>query len=166
MYNPRAHLSVNSNELFGGEAPKEVRVLIDAAKSAPQEEQSERLWAIQRHAPSCLPVYYLLYKLHAGRRELARAERAALLGLVQAGLQSDLPGDVELILTTPLPSVDFMTTGPARFWLFTLKALAFIRMRSGRIQQARQLLDFIARCDPKHSVGSDVILALLRATAD
>ena len=152
-------------ELFGGEAPAEIRQLIAEAKAAPRDQIGERLWAIQARAPDCLPIYYLLYKFHAGRRELAEAERAALCGLDQAAACCGLPGAADLAQTTPLlapKTADFQGNGPARFWLFTLKALAFIRLRGGRPEEARALLDWIGRCDPSHSVGSDVTQALLQ----
>jgi hypothetical protein len=154
----------HSNELFGGDAPPEIRSLIDAAKLAPRDELSDRLWAIQAHAPTCLPIYYLLYKLHAGRRELARAEQAALAGLAQAGLQCGLPTDVPC--QGERVQADFRANGPARFWLFTLKALAFIRLRRGQLTQARQLLEWMDRCDPSRSVGNDTTFALLESVSD
>jgi len=160
---PPPQLRTGSNELFGGEVPSPIRKLIDAAKVAPPDQATEQLWAIQMCAPDCLPVYYLLYKLHATRREFARAERAALLGLAEAGQQSGLPGEVERALGCKPTGIDFMLNGPARFWLFTLKALAFIRMRSGRLEQARQLIECITRFDPQHSVGIDVVSSLLSA---
>jgi hypothetical protein len=154
--------SENMGELFGGEAPAEIRELIELAKSAPRDQIGDRLWAIQARAPECLPIYYLLYKWHAGRRELALAERAALIGLDRAGSLCGLPDWTELA-SGAMPVADFHANGPARFWLFTLKALAFIRMRSDRLEEARELLDWIGRCDPSHSVGSEVTAALLAA---
>ena len=83
--------SERSGELFGGEAPPEIRQLIEDAKSAPRDQIGARLWAIQARAPDCLPIYYLLYKFHAGRREFDQAERAALTGLDRAGSLCALP---------------------------------------------------------------------------
>jgi hypothetical protein len=155
--------SQNVGELFGGDAPAEIRQQIEAAKLAPRDQICDQLWAIQARAPNCLPIYYLLYKLHAGRREFAQAECAALIGLDRAAAQCGLPVEADLISASalPTPNADFNANGPARFWLFTLKALAFIRMRSGRLHEARELIEWIGRCDPSHGVGSDVTAALL-----
>ena len=153
--------SERSGELFGGEAPPEIRQLIEDAKSAPRDQIGARLWAIQARAPDCLPLYYLLSKFHAGRREFDQAERAALTGLDRAGSLCGLPVGADLASNLPTPTADFHANGPARFWLFTLKALAFIHMRSGQLQEARELLAWLERCDPSHSVGSDVTAALL-----
>jgi hypothetical protein len=154
-------LSTGSNELFGGDVPAALKDRIQALAQGPREALAPGLWAIQHSDPDCLPVYYLLYKHHAGRRELQEAERAALLGLAQAGLAAGLPLDPQEALSAPLAQTDFTSNGPARFWLFTLKALAFIRLRSQRLDEARALVEAITRLDPAHSVGSDVTAALL-----
>ena len=57
--------------------------------------------------------------------------------------------------------VDFRGSGAARFWLFTLKALAFIALRSGRPDDARELLAHIAALDDQAHLGSEVIATLL-----
>ncbi|MCO5977398.1 hypothetical protein [Ideonella oryzae] len=147
-----------ADELFGGEPPATVRPLLAQAQQAPREEIPPLLWAAQASAPQALSVYYLLYKCHAGRREFALAEKAARLGLAEAARQAGLPGDWRAV--APGAS-DFAGTGPQRFWLFTLKALAFIAVRSGRPDEARALLDQIARLDPQASVGGEVIASLL-----
>jgi hypothetical protein len=156
-------LATGSNEFFGGDVPADIRAQIEAARYLPRVQMGERLWAIQERSPTCLPIYYLLYKHHATWRELHEAERAAVLGLRAAGELSGLPGDAEHALRATLPTVDFERTEPARFWLFTLKALAYIRLRSGRVEQARQLVDCIDRCDPGHSLGIDTISSLVAA---
>jgi len=54
---------------------------------------------------------------------------------------------------------------PARFWLFTLKALAFIALRSGRPEDARALLGQLARLDEQARIGDDVIATLLASVS-
>lgn len=151
-----------ADELFGGEPPATVRPLLAQAQQAPREEIPPLLWAAQASAPHALSVYYLLYKCHAGRREFALAEKAARLGLAEAARQAGLPGDWRSVAPD---ASDFAGTGPQRFWLFTLKALAFISVRSGRPDEARALLDQIAQLDPQASVGGEVISSLLASVA-
>jgi hypothetical protein len=50
-----------------------------------------------------------------------------------------------------------MTDGPQHFYLFTLKALAFIRLRLGRPGESLALLNKLSELDPGDSVGSSVI---------
>jgi hypothetical protein len=153
----------SSKDLFGGDVPEEVRRLIEAAKQAPRESAAPILWTAQALSPSALPTYYLLYKLHAGCGELEEAERAARLGLRESALQAGLPADLGEPQRLDVPVVDFGSPGPARFWLFTIKALAFISVRKGNVELARRLVDFAARCDPSHSTGSEVTAMLVAA---
>ena len=152
------------SEFVGGEVPAAVRELIEASKQAPPEQTASILWGANALFPGCLPVYYLLYKFHASRGELADAERAARAALVASGEQASLPGTIVGDPPENLRAhVDFQTPGPARFWLFTLKALAFISTRQGRLEEARRLVSLLTQCDPSHSVGSEVTAALLAA---
>jgi hypothetical protein len=158
------HASPSSQELFGGPVPASVRALIDAAREAPRASTSAILWTAQALEPSCLAIYYLLYKSHAARGELDDAWRAARLALRASGRQSGLPEEPEQAPQVVPPSgTDFSQPGAARFWLFTLKALAFIAVRRGQVETARRLLDVIAHVDPSHSVGSEVTAALVAA---
>lgn len=148
-----------ADALFGGELPASVRGQLQEAQLAPREELPARLWTIQACAPQCLATYYLLYKCHAGRREFDLAERAARAGLDEAAQQAGLPADWRQVQ----PGASFDGTGPARFWLFTLKALAFIQLRAGQPAAAREMLRQIERLDPQASVGADVVAQLLAA---
>ena len=149
-----------ADELFGGEVPAAVRALLQQAQQAPREQLGALLWAAQACAPQCLATYYLLYKCHAGRREFEAAERAALAGLAEAARQAGLPADWRAVAPG---AADFQRTGPARFWLFTLKALAFIRLRSGQTDAAAELLAQLERLDAAAGVGSEVTARLLAA---
>ena len=57
---------------------------------------------------------------------------------------------------------DFMAPGPARFWLFTLKALAFIRLRRQDLVSAQLYLDKVLQLDPLGGTGALVIEALIK----
>lgn len=111
-------------------------------------------------------MYYALYKHHAGRREFEQAERAARRGLHEAALQAGLAADWRQVSAGDLPvGVDFSGNGPARFWLFTLKALAFIALRSQRPAEARELLAQISRLDSGARIGNEVIAAMLASVS-
>ena len=124
------------------------------------------LWTSQAMAPGCLPISYALYKHHAGLREFEQAERAALRGLREAAAQAGLAEDWREVSPGTLPAeIDFARNGPARFWLFTLKALAFIALRSQRPDEARELLAQLARLDVDARIGDDVIATLLASVS-
>jgi len=146
-----------ADALFGGDAPPAVQALLQEARTASPEQIPSLLWTAQACAPHCLSIYYLLYKCHAGRRQFELAERAARTGLAEAARQAGLPQDWRTAQAGP----DFHGTGPARFWLFTLKALAFIALRRGRPDEARALLAQITALAPDAHIGDDVIATML-----
>lgn len=152
----------SADEFFGGRVPPAIHRLLHQAANAPRGQVTALLWTAQALAPQCLPVYYALYKHHAGVREFEQAEHAALRGLAEAAAQAGLPADWRTVQPDRLPpGVDFTHNGPARFWLFTLKALAFIALRSQRLADARERLQQVARFDRDAKVGGEVVERLL-----
>lgn len=147
-----------ANELFGGPPSPATRHLLEQARRVPREQCAALLWTAAASSPGNLPVYYLLYKLHSGLGELEPALQAAGKGLSMAARAAGLPQD--WALANPGDS-DFSRPGPARFWLFTLKAMAFIRLRQGQPGMARQLLAQICRLDPEDQIGAGVVADLL-----
>jgi hypothetical protein len=152
----------SADAFFGGEVPAAVHDLLHRAALSAPDQRSALLWTAQALAPGCLAVYYTLYKHHAGRREFELAERAAWRGLHEAAARAGLAADWRVV-ATPL-AAEVSQGEPGRFWLFTLKALAFIHLRSGRPEQARELLHKLDACDPEARIGGDVIASLLDAT--
>jgi len=150
-----------STELFGGEVSPAVQRLIDQARSATADEAQAALWTAVGCAPEQLPVYYLLYKLHASQGQLDLALQAAQKGLAAAAQAAGLaldwaevrPGDA-----------DFSANGPARFWLFTLKALAFIHVRRGEREPAARALAHLRQLDPQDLLGAGTIERMLQAS--
>jgi len=166
----RAHATETDMNLFTGESSDEyfggvsgpVRDLLHRAAAAPRGEVGPLLWTAHAFAPHALGIYHALYKLHAGQREFEQAERAARRGLAEAARQAGLPDDWRAVTPASLPPrLDFGGNGPARFWLFTLKALAFLALRQQRPDEAHELLARIAELDPGARIGDEVVAALL-----
>lgn len=151
----------SSDAFFGGEVPPLVRRLLDQARTATPKEMEALLWTAHASAPTCLPVYYLLYKFHARQRQFEMAEKAAQRGIIAAARQAGLAEDWRQV---GAGDADFNATGPARFWLFCLKALAFIYLRCNRGVQSGELVVKIGELDPSHGLGGDVISALLQGS--
>lgn len=148
----------SSDTYFGGDVTPAARRMLDRIATAPVSEVESLLWTAQATSPECLPVYYLLYKFHASKRQFDLAERAARAGLSQAARQAGLPGDWQSVEPG---AGDFGNTGPARFWLFTLKALSFILLRQQRPDEAAAALAKIRLLHADAGLGDDVIAALL-----
>src|SRR4030065_682006 len=111
----------------------------------------------------------------------APAMPARALGLNAAGTPTSLPFSAEtaprvaaLLAEAPARggfaddwnqlhagSADWtQATGPVRFYLFSLKALAFIRLRSARISHATAMLARLAELDPADQGGGSVSRSL------
>jgi tetratricopeptide (TPR) repeat protein len=148
-----------STELFGGDVSPAIAHLIEQARQAPREQASAILWAASLSSPQSLSVYYLLYKLHAGLGELDQAQQAARRGLDAAAQAAGLASDWRSV---KVGDADFGVPGAARFWLFTLKGLAFIHLRRGERDIAQALLEQLAQLDPGDQIGAGVVRALLQ----
>ncbi|MFA6902519.1 MAG: hypothetical protein WC236_05500 [Gallionellaceae bacterium] len=147
--------------LFGGEAsPVITQLLLEAASVYQQTSRAEAiLWSAQAIDPACLPVYFALYKFYFYKFRLVDAERVALMGLKTAAHQGGFSAEWKHL--SP-PSANWNSKkGVQHFYLFTLKALAFIRLRLGKREESLSLLDKLSELDPKDSVGSSVIRELI-----
>ena len=143
--------------LFGGEAsPVITQLLQEAAAVYQQSSRAEAiLWSAQAMDPACLPVYFALYKFYFYKFRLADAEKVALMGLKTAAQQGGFPAEWSHL--SPSSAKWNATEGAQHFYLFTLKALAFIRLRLGKREESLALLDKLRELDPGDSVGSSVI---------
>lgn len=111
-------------------------------------------------APEALAAYFCLYKIHTYMGNLEVAKEAALSGMREAARQAGWSSDPRL-----WPKGQSHTDGPARFALFTLKALSFIELKRGDRAAADSLLQVLSRVDPAGSVGWPVIAALADGAA-
>lgn len=153
-----------ADAFFGGDVPAAIRHLIDQARALPREQAAAALWTATLSAPGALPVYYLLYKLHASLGQLDPALKAAEGGLRAAAEAAGLDADWRRVA---LADADFQAVGPARFWLFTLKALAFLHTRRGESAEAAARVAKLRELDPQDHMGATVVAGLLqRATAN
>jgi tetratricopeptide (TPR) repeat protein len=149
-----------SRVLFGGSAPAEASVLLEQAMvSYGRTEDAERLlWEARRAAPDALPVYFSLYKFYFYKGDLANAELAARMALLAAARQGAFDADWRGL--TPASADWSRYDGPAHFYLFSLKALSFIRLRQGDRGEALAILAKLAEIDPADSVGASVIRSI------
>lgn len=142
---------------FGGEvSPTVAQLLREAAASYGTETKAEAiLWSAQAIEPHCLPVYFSLYKFYFYKHRLEDAERVARMALVMAAGLGGFDADWKHLGPDSAPWSD--TTSPAHFYAFSLKALAFIRLRRGDHDECQALLEKLNTIDPRDSVGWSVI---------
>ena len=151
---------------YGGAVHGRVRDALErAAASYHDDREAAGRWLQQAAAadPDALAVYFARYKFHFYRNQLAEAEAAAREGLAAAAAQGSFPADWRIL--TPESAAWSPAAGPERFYLFSLKALAFIRLRRGDTRESLALLAKLAEIDPADQVGAEVIRALHQGAA-
>jgi hypothetical protein len=151
---------------YGGAVHGRVRESLErAAASYHDDREAAGRWLQQAAAadPDALAVYFARYKFHFYRNQLAEAEAAAREGLAAAAAQGSFPADWRIL--TPESAAWSPAAGPERFYLFSLKALAFIRLRRGDTRESLALLAKLAEIDPADQVGAEVIRALHQGAA-
>lgn len=151
--------------LFGGPAPAEIGQLLNEAMAAYRDTaRAERLlWQAQALDPGCLPVYFSLYKFYFYQKRLADDERTAVMGLSAAARLGNFPEDWRAL--TPACADWSAPRSPQRFYLFSLKALAFIRLRRKQTADSAAILEKLRTLDPHDQVGGSVIATLAAAVA-
>lgn len=120
------------------------------------------LWSAQAMYPECLPIYFALYKFYFYKGRLDEAERAARFALRAAAWAGGFPAEWASLNRTTVDWTD--VRGPQHFYLFSLKALAFIRLRRGARQDSLAILKKLEEIDPDDSVGASVIRDLVAAS--
>lgn len=106
-------------------------------------------------APHELPIYLCLYKIHTYQGSLDEALAIAEAGIAEAASQVGWSPDWR-----DWQPQQGVPEGPERFALYTLKALAFIRLRRDETKEAAEALEHLRRLDPAGRVGWPVIAAL------
>lgn len=140
----------------GGLPPGVSEWLAQAGAAYHNTERAEfLLCTAQALAPECLPVYFALYKFYFYKHMLPQAEEVALQALEIAARQGGFSPDWTRL---DAHSADWRRVdAPQHFTLFTLKALAFIRLRLGRREDSHALLIKLQELDPLDTVGASVI---------
>lgn len=157
-------LRIPDGRMVFGDVPEHIdERLREAVEARADTVRCEALlWEAHRLGPRVLPVYYALYKFYFNRRRLEDAERVARIGLDAAAREGGFLADWRRLGPE---TTDWAAQGAPRFFLFTLKALAFISLRLDRREEALAILDALARIDPDDHVGYGVIATLAAGSA-
>jgi tetratricopeptide (TPR) repeat protein len=149
------------DEVNFGDLPEAVNDLLQQGVAAHRRDYA-RADALFRQAlaaaPHVLPTYYCLYKIHTYRGHLDEALAVARAGLQEAARQAGWRLDWRE-WSVPIAPPE----AAARFARYTLKAIGFIYLRRNEPEQARRILDGLARLDPRGTVGWPVVAALADA---
>jgi tetratricopeptide (TPR) repeat protein len=141
-----------------GDLPAEINALLQQGVAAYRRDnvRADQLFRqALAAAPTQLPIYFCLYKIHTYQGNLDDAQAAAQGGLEEAARQAGWSSEWR-----DWGPLEGMSEGPGRFALYTLKALAFIQLRKDNRPQALEMLAALKELDPSGSVGWPVVAAI------
>jgi hypothetical protein len=149
--------------LFSPNLPESVNQLLQAAVAASHSDKAlaERLFKQAQQLDSrCLQTHFALYKFYFYQGRLHEAEREVIAGLEEAAQQGNFPGDYRRLARGQW---NMYSNETSLFYLYTLKALAFIKLRLQQDAEARVILSLLQELDPEDRCGGSVIMSLAAA---
>jgi len=153
--------------MFAMDMPPQIDAVLQEAVVFHENEPKRAEQLLQQAldlAPGRLEVYVAFYKFYFYKNRISEAEAIALKALDAAAEQGGFSADWSCL------SADAMQWHPAtdaqRFFLYTMKALAFINLRKGNPMLADSMLTKLAELDPKDQVGASVIRDLASGVAE
>ncbi len=153
---------------FSPVMPLRVNQLLQAAVAASPKNsmQAEKLFLKALKADrSCLQTYFALYKFYFYRKLLKEAKQYVMLGLEEAARQGGFPSDYHRLVREP-EKWNLYANDIGLFYLYTLKALAFIKLRQDYVIEAQVLLSQLKKLDPDDLSGASVIMDLADGVFD
>jgi hypothetical protein len=154
--------------LFSPNIPDAVDYLLQAAVAASSVDQTkaENLF-LQAQAldKQCLQTYFALYKFYFFQKRLVDAEKIALSALEESARQGSFPHDYRQ-LASDGQKWDLYASETTLFYLYSLKALAFIKLRQGFNSDAQLILSHLRQLDPEDLIGASVIMDLAAGVSE
>lgn len=129
-----------------------------------RSDSLEALKDAQASAPNQLEVLVALYKFHFYRGDTEKAQDLVFQTLVKASQQGGFAHDWTRLARETADWND--PRGPGRVFLYSLKALAFIRLRQSDTDDSKSILNVLERLDPDDQIGANVIRDLLSAVKE
>lgn len=147
--------------LYGGLPPEAEAHLRHAGAAYQDGAKAERhLRQAEALAPGHAAVLIGLYRFYFYKGRLGDALAVALVCLGKAAADNRLPAEWRKVRPGDADFGDFAAVLP-RFYLFTLKACAYLRMRLGDYAEGREAVAKLLELDPTDKVGAKVLLGVL-----
>ncbi len=146
-----------------GEAlpPEAEHCLRMAAGSCDDDQEAERqLQQALSLAPQHAAVYIAFYRFHFYRNRVRQALPYAELCISLAARALQLNHDWRQVQREDASFSDFAAFTP-RFFLFSLKAYGYLKLRLGDLEQGRLAVEKVIQLDPADRVGASVLLDVL-----
>ncbi|MGP0042744.1 MAG: hypothetical protein ACLPJW_18910 [Rhodomicrobium sp.] len=118
------------------------------------------LWRAQAIAPAHAAVLIGLYRFYFYKNRLAEALDVGRVCLRKAARDNGLALDWRDVRAKDAAFGDYAAALP-RFYLFTLKACAYLSMRLGDFAEGRAMVTKLLELDPGDKIGANVLLGIL-----
>jgi len=155
-----------SDALLGADLPDEAAWhLYHAGMAYAEDTVAERhLREAEAVAPDHAAVLIALYRFYFYKGRLRDALEIAIVCLAKAARENGLNPDWRQVRRGDgeFSSYDARLV---RFYLFTLKAYAYLQMRLGRVEEGREAVIKLLELDPSDKIGARVLLDVLEALA-
>ena len=156
-----------ADALLGADLPAEVaRLLRDAGLAYAEDAVAERhLSDAAALAPDHAAVLIARYRFYFYKGRLRDALEIARICLGKAARENGLGQDWRQV-RREVGSFSTYDARLPRFYLFTLKAYAYLQMRLGYVEEGREAVLKLLELDPTDKIGARVLLNVLEAMAD
>jgi tetratricopeptide (TPR) repeat protein len=154
--------AVLADALLGRGLPAEAEHHLAQAGIAYQRDDIAEQHLREAHAlaPGHAAVLIGLYRFYFYKGRLAEALDVARLCLDKAARDNGLASDWWQVRATDADFGSFDAILP-RFYLFTLKAYAYLQMRLGNVGEGRLGVEKLLELDPSDKIGAKVLLGVL-----
>jgi tetratricopeptide (TPR) repeat protein len=155
-----------ADALLGADLPVEAaRHLHRAGLAYAEDSVAERhLREAEALAPDHAAVLIALYRFYFYKGRLRDALEIAKVCLEKAARENGLKADWHQVRQADAEFGSYDARLP-RFYLFTLKAYAYLQMRLGRVDEGREAVLKLLQLDPTDKIGARVLLGVLEAVA-
>jgi hypothetical protein len=155
-----------ADALLGGDLPAAAaEQLRSAGLVYHEDEAAERhLRQAEALAPDHAAVLIALYRFYFYKGRLRNALEVARMCLAKAARENGLAADWRQVRSTDAEFSSYDARLP-RFYLFTLKAYAYLQMRLGELEEGRQAVEKLLELDTADLIGARVLLDVLEAMA-
>ncbi len=151
-----------ADALLGGGLPREAEFhLEEAGLTYHLDDVAERhLREAEALAPGHAAVLIGLYRFYFYKGRLAEALAVAQLCLEKAARENGLALDWRRVAPSDADFGRYESILP-RFYLFTLKGYAYLKMRLGHLDEGSRAVAKLLELDPSDKVGARVLLEVL-----
>jgi tetratricopeptide (TPR) repeat protein len=148
--------------ILGGGLPEEAEICLwRAAESyADSATAEEYLRQAETHAPDHAAVLIGFYRFYFYKGRLREALSIAERCLVKAARENNFAIEWRLVNKDDAIFDSYDAVLP-RFYLFTLKGYAYLKMRLGEIEESREAVMKLQELDPTDKIGAKVLLGVL-----